>query len=37
MFEIMRKEKEKRDAMMNNPIQMKQIIKEVEREYLPKR
>ena len=35
MFEIMKHEKSKRDAIVNNPIEMKNIIKEVEQEYLP--
>ena len=35
MFEIMRQEKIRRDAIVNNPIEMRNIIKEVEREYLP--
>lgn len=34
MFEIQRKEKERRDAIVNNPIQMKKIIKEIETDYL---
>ncbi len=34
MFEIQRKEKERRDAIANNPIQMKKIIKEIETDYL---
>ena len=37
MFEIQRREKERRDAIMNNPIQMKKIIKEIETDYLPSR
>ena len=35
MFEIMRQEKARKDAIMNNPIEMRNIIKEVEKEYLP--
>jgi hypothetical protein len=35
MFEIMRQEKARRDAIINNPIEMRNIIKEVEKEYLP--
>lgn len=35
MYEIMRKEKAMRDAITNNPIEMRNIIKEVEKEYLP--
>ncbi len=34
MFEIQRKEKERRDAIVSNPIQMKKIIKEIETDYL---
>ena len=35
MFEIMKQEKARKDAIVNNPIEMRNIIKEVEREYLP--
>lgn len=35
MFEIMKHEKAKKDAIVNNPIEMRNIIKEVEHEYLP--
>lgn len=31
MYEIKKQEKARRDALMNNPIDMKNIIKEVER------
>jgi hypothetical protein len=31
----MRQEKIRRDAITNNPIEMRNIIKEVEKEYLP--
>jgi hypothetical protein len=35
MYEIMKKEKAHRDLITNNPIEMRNIIKEVEKEYLP--
>lgn len=35
MFEIVRQEKLRRDALLNNPIEMRNIIKEVEQTYLP--
>lgn len=35
MYEIMKKEKAIRDSITNNPIEMRNIIKEVEKEYLP--
>jgi DNA repair protein RadC len=35
MFEIMKHEKLRKDAIVNNPIEMRNIIKEVEKEYLP--
>jgi len=31
MYEIMKHEKARRDSIINNPIEMKNIIKEVER------
>jgi hypothetical protein len=35
MYDIMKKEKAYRDSITSNPIEMRNIIKEVEKEYLP--
>ena len=35
MFDIMKEEKARRDAVVNNPIEMRNIIREVEQQYMP--